>query len=100
MTEGSNPLRVLVVLRDRQLQRLLEPGLGLGFAAEADECLAEQDARHHPVGLLVCAELQVLDCVDRPVLGQQRLGETEAEELVVGLLGNERGELSGAGHVS
>ena len=73
---------------DRELQCGFQNGTGLGAAVLGEEEFAEEDARHYQVGFLRDAKFVGGDCRHRPALGDQRLGEAEAEEFVAGSAGD------------
>ena len=88
-----------MVLLYSEFKRFFEPRPGFGAAIENEQGFAEQNTRHHPVGLLSRAPGQVLDGLGGVALVQERLREAEAKQLVVGLLRDEHGEMRGAGWI-
>lgn len=89
--------RFLVMLFDREAQRVLEHRARLGRATELQPEFAEEDARHHPVGFLRDADLEMRPRLRLPAFGDEGLREAETEKFVVGMARDERGEMVGAG---
>lgn len=87
---------VLVMLVDRELEGGFEERAGCGAAVERKEKFAEEDARHHPIGLFGDAEFVVRNRVRGATGAGEGLREAEAEEFVVGLLRDEFFELGDA----
>ncbi len=84
------PFRIFVVLVDGEVKRSFQQWLGLRPPALFKKDFAEQDPWHHPIGLLLHAELEMLHGLGAALFRHERLCQTETEKFVVGLLRHQR----------
>ena len=75
-----------VLLVDGQLQSGLQHGPRLAPSPERQQEFAQEDPRHHPIGLFGDADFVVWHCLGPPGVRDQRLRQAEPEEFVLGLL--------------
>jgi len=87
------PLRVLVMLLNRELQGIFEQRFRVVAPPKLQQQFPEENSSHHPVGFLRDTKFIMGHCFWTPAVRDERLRETEVKHLVPGIARDQRGEM-------